>query len=45
LLVISQPQGNPPTLASAKSAPVKIFTTPGAALALSRLMDLMRACA
>jgi len=45
LLWISQPHGRPPTLASARSAPVKMRTTPGDFSAASRLMDLMRACA
>ena len=34
LLWISQPHGRPPTLASARSAPVKIRTTPGACCGL-----------
>jgi hypothetical protein len=42
--VISQPQGRPPTLASARSAPVKIFSTPGG-LGGGQVDALMRACA
>jgi hypothetical protein len=45
LLWISQPHGRPPTFASARSWPVKMRITPGAAFAASRLIDLMRACA
>jgi hypothetical protein len=46
LLWISQPQGRPPTLASARSAPVKTATTPGAASAGAvSIAFTSRACA